>query len=108
MSKIEQFQIVESFLINDKIALTGRLVSDCTVSLKDDIQQKNVKIIFSYKGEIVSKKVIHLDVGFGRASIDSIASKNDNIVLIVEKDNGEDVLLNNSVELPILVNLVIE
>jgi len=106
MKTLAQFEIIEIFSTNTEIVLAGKLISGGPISNDHDILEKNSTISFHYNEKEISKKIIRLDRGFGRVGQEVVVEKNENMTLLIERDNETEALIGVKLTAPVIGTIV--
>ncbi|MCL9805501.1 hypothetical protein NAT51_08205 [Flavobacterium amniphilum] len=106
MKTLGEFEIHDTFPINTKPIITGRLISGGPISNKKDILLKDIYITFSYNDTIITAKIIELTSPFMRLHMDIIIEVGDNIALVLETNNETEALGNVTFS-PVIVGTII-
>ena len=107
MKNLGEFEIFDIFSIKFGIALAGKLISGGPISNDKDILQKNIFITFVYNEKEISKKILRLDSGFGRANLDTIIDKGENMALLIDADYETEILFENKLVPPIIGKIMV-
>ncbi|MNJ90870.1 hypothetical protein D3C87_85100 [compost metagenome] len=81
---IGEFEIHDLFQVREGLAaLTGRLISGGPISNENDIQKKEIFVVFFHEGQEIRRKIIKLDGVFIKFFLDLGIEVGDNAALVI-------------------------
>lgn len=92
---IGEFEIHDLFRIREGLAaLAGKLTSGGPISNENDIQKKEIFVVFFHEGQEIRRKIIKLDGVFIKPSLDLRIEVGDNVALVVPSGPETELLGN--------------
>lgn len=81
---IGEFEIHDVFRVRDGVAaLAGTLTSGRPISNENDIQKKEIFVVFSHEEQEIRRRIIKLDGVFIKPSLDLRIESGDNAALVI-------------------------